>query len=54
MSYEQYALILAALADVLREKDTKIYVQELQIKTLEEKLKEAEAYKPVERIERKV
>lgn len=50
---KQYETILAALADKLEEKDTKIEVQKWQIESLEARLADAEAEIKTLRSERK-
>lgn len=46
MTNEQYETLLGELANVLKEKDQKIKLQDWQIEDLKAKLEKAEAYIP--------
>lgn len=49
MTNEQYETLLGELANVLKEKDQKIKLQDWQIEDLKKKLEKAEAYLPTKR-----
>lgn len=49
MTNEQYETLLGELANVLKEKDQKIKLQDWQIEDLKKRLEKAEAYLPTKR-----
>lgn len=51
MNEKQYEIILAALADKIKEQDTTIFVQKCRIESLENALAEAERNKEKEETE---